>query len=436
MNLEDIIEIKKGQIQDAPVQYSVNAIVNCAKPTLMGSNSNVDGAIHTAIDNINGSAGFFKEKIKGKFAGSLKTDREDILRCSRGKAVITEGHGLCDYVIHAVGPVSDRDYSRSNGAYSSSCVEKLTECYQSIMKLVFEHPGIEKIGIPVISSGNYGFDFEYAFVIGLTAVYNALLEKKKEEGELFDYIGLRKVYFIIPDQQNYNTALNVYGRYEKTFQKEHRAVSRGVRESQKEFWREIYLYDNKKGYFTIAKAVRQILLFLRMHVFGIWTCIKDRVSKEDWVIRRETVEITSFIKMLLPVLLMWIVMNMHPCSFINVIFMLVIIYDLLDTVTYLLTLMFLSDIQRPSANVSRSLIMLVVNYIEVRLDITSVWMIICKLNKSLITTKMIFEYIIGNDKIVTFQWLNWINDGIKFFFLTIVLSYFSSHMRQRKFRTY
>lgn len=435
MNLENIIEIKKGQIQDAPVQYSVDAIVNCAKPTLMGSNSNVDGAIHTAIDNINGSTGFFKEKIKAKFADLLKTDREDILRCSRGKAVITEGYGLCEYVIHAVGPVSDRDYSRSNGAYSSSCVEKLTECYQSIMKLVFEYPGIEKIGIPVISSGNYGFDFEYAFVIGLTAVYNALLEKKKEEGELFEYIGLKKVYFIIPDQQNYNIAQDVYRRYEKTFQKEHRAVSRGVCESQKEFWREIYLYDNKKGYFTIAKIVRQILLFLRMHVLGIWTCIKDRVSKEDWVIRRETVEITSFIKMVLPVLLMWIVMSIHPCSFINIIFMVIIIYDLLDTVTYLLTLMFLSDIQRPSANVSRSLIMLVVNYIEVRLDITCIWMIICKLIKVPITVKTIFEYIISNSK-TTFQWLNWINNGIKFFFLTFVLSYFCSHMRQRKFRTY
>ena len=145
----------------------------------------------------------------------------------------------------------------------------------------------------------------------------------------------------------------MYKRYEKTFRKEHRAVSRGVKKSQKEFLREIKLYDNQKGYFTIAKIVRQTLLFLRMYILGLWTCIKDIVSQEDWVIRRETVEIISFAKMLIPIVLMSFAFVNNPCSFFGGVFMLVIIYDLLDTVTYLLSLMFLSDIQRPSANVSR-----------------------------------------------------------------------------------
>lgn len=56
----------------------------------------------------------------------------------------------------------------------------------------------------------------------------------------------------------------------------------------------------------------------------------------------------------------------------------VIIYDLLDTTTYLVALMFLADIQRPSANVIRSLLMLVVNYIEVELDIIVIYLIIGK----------------------------------------------------------
>lgn len=46
------------------------------------------------------------------------------------------------------------------------------------------------MAIPVISSGNYGFDFDYAFRIGLVTVYNELLEKKNEYRELFKEINL------------------------------------------------------------------------------------------------------------------------------------------------------------------------------------------------------------------------------------------------------
>ena len=41
---------------------------------------------------------------------------------------------------------------------------------------------------------------------------------------------------------------------------------------------------------------------------------------------------------------------------------------MLDTVTYLVALMLLADIQGPSANVIRSMILLLVNYVEVSLD--------------------------------------------------------------------
>ena len=105
--------------------------------------------------------------------------------------------------------------------------------------------------------------------------------------------------------------------------------------------------------------------------------------------------------------------------------MCIIVYNLLDTVTYLLSLMFLADIQRPSANVSRLLVMLVVNYIEVEFDVACIWMLLCNMKKSYMTMKIAVEYIIGSNVGNTFQWLDWINNGIKFFFLTIVLSYFS-----------
>lgn len=312
---------------------------------------------------------------------------------------------------------------------------KLTDCYENIMELVFSHPDIQSIALPVISSGNYGIDFEYAFTIGLTTVYNALLEKEKELRELSDFIELKKIYFVVTDIGNhYQLADNILERYKPIFFKEHRVVSRGAIQSQKEYWKEICLYDSKKGYFAIATGVRRLLLIIRWFL-GLWTYIKDLISKEDWVVRRQTVEVISVIKMGIPLPVLWLAFTYGKLEWVNIILLCVIGYDLLDTITYLLSLMLFADIQRPSANVSRSLIMLAVNYIEVELDMACVFMLIRNIQRDFQSMSMVLEFLIGDKGAELSKCLNWANSGIKFFFLTIVLSYFSSHMRLRKFRT-
>lgn len=435
MRLYSMIEIKKMNIQDAPQRLEVDAIVNCANPTLMGSDSNVDGAIHAAVDCVNRERGYFKRKIIDQFEPALETRGENVIRCSRGEAVITKGYGLCKYIIHAVGPESDENRCKPKNIYSSSCVAKLTDCYENIMELVFSHPDIQSIALPVISSGNYGIDFEYAFTIGLTTVYNALLEKEKELRELSDFIELKKIYFVVTDIGNhYQLADNILERYKPIFFKEHRVVSRGAIQSQKEYWKEICLYDSKKGYFAIATGVRRLLLIIRWFL-GLWTYIKDLISKEDWVVRRQTVEVISVIKMGIPLPVLWLAFTYGKLEWVNIILLCVIGYDLLDTITYLLSLMLFADIQRPSANVSRSLIMLAVNYIEVELDMACVFMLIRNIQHDFQSMSMVLKFLIGDKGAELSKCLNWANSGIKFFFLTIVLSYFSSHMRLRKFRT-
>ena len=432
--LESMIEIRKGSIETAAQDLVVNAIVNCADPTLMGSDSNVDGAIHRAIDGKAGKKDFFKSKIKKEFKGKYHSQKEKIVRCQRGEAVITKGYGVCDYIIHAVGPESDRNAGKING-YSSSCVEKLTSCYKNIMDLVFKYPDIEKIAIPIISSGNYGYDFEYAFTIGLVTVYNTLLEKKHNMKELFDYISLKKVYFVIYDvNNNYDIASTIYEKYKKVFQKEHRAVIRGTGKSQQEFRKEISLYDEQKGYFAVAKFFRELLIILRI-IFGFWTYLKDLISKEDWVIRRQTVEITVFIKMFLPLLFIAGLNSCNSRKLCGILFF-ITVYDLVDTVTYLIALMILADIQRPSANVCRSLLMLAVNYVEVELDITAVYYFINFLRDNKKSWLDIINYIMNVQGADNVAWLAFVNEGIQFFFLTIALSYFINHIRLRKFRTY
>ena len=170
MQLENMIEIRSVKVEDAVKKLNVNAVVNSANPSLIGSHSNVDYAIHNAVDTIQNQQGWLDNKLVQVFEEQYHTSKRDIIRCNRGDAVITKGYGFCEYIIYAVGPKSDRNNGRYG--YSSSCVETLAACYKKIMKLIFEHPAIERVAIPVISSGNYNFDFEYAFKIGLTTVYN------------------------------------------------------------------------------------------------------------------------------------------------------------------------------------------------------------------------------------------------------------------------
>ena len=433
--LESMIKIHKGKIEEFVEQYNIDAVVNCANPSLMGSKSNVDNAIHKAVNQSKGNVKNLKDIIIEKFEDECHTKKENIIRCRRGEVVITDGGTFCKHVIHAVGPKSDRNKGKNYG-YSSSCVQKLASCYKEIMKIIFEYQDIETVAIPIISSGNYGFDFEYAFRIGLVSVYNELLDKKNEYRELFDQINLKQIYFVILDEaNNYDKACKIYDEYREVFQKEHRAVYNSFIDSQRAFWNEINLYDEQKGYFAIAKLFRKLLIILR-YIFGFWTWLKDIFGKKDWVLRKKTIEWVAFIKMFIPIISIMFI-NMFSMNNGLYVVTIVILYNLLDTTTYLIALMFLADIQRPSANIIRSLLMLIVNYIEVELDIMTLYYLVGKIfySKTYAYGQLI-DFIMGDNGNMSGinNLINFANKGIQFFFLTVVLSYFSNHMRARKFR--
>lgn len=171
-------------------------------------------------------------------------------------------------------------------------------------------------------------------------------------------------------------------------------------------------------------------------ILGLWTYVKDLISKRDWVLRRQTVEIMTFIKMLIPVPLMLLYQGYAGNNVVKWLILIMLLYNLADTVTYLIALMFFADIQRPSANLSRSLIMLIVNYIEVELDVAAIYLVTQNFRHVAVSFNDAVNLAIGCEADNLCRWLKFGNTGIKFFFLTVVLSYFSSHMRQRKFRTY
>ena len=432
--LEDLLVIVKGDIADKEMldKRNIDTIVNAANSTLMGSNQGVDGAIHRKISNLN-------QKILLELGG--KDGRESRkLRCPSGKAVVTSGYDLCKYIIHVVG-------AKYDGAgelwldCSSSRIYALESCYFEIVDQIRKKPEIRNVAIPVISSGDYGFPFETAVEVAIAGICNAIIDWKNREPESFELSALETIYLFIyhnapaKQEEYFQCAWKVMQGYLPVLRRGRRVVFQKSMKAHMRYLKEIKEYDENRGYFFCAKTVRILLMVIRL-AFLPGMFLKDLFGKRDWVRRRQFVEIFTMCKMALPLLFLLLgAWNWQPW-----LTPWVIGYNLCGTVTYLMVLIIMPDIQRPSANLIRSIIMLFINYMEVSLDMAVLYIWYYKGQIS-VWEAAAFG-LLGNqaqtgtlaagsaDYIFMFA-----DSGIKFFFLTVVFGYFSSHMRQRRFKS-
>lgn len=411
-------------------KYNIDTIVNAAKPTLMGSTQGVDGAIHAAIP-----------KFNQKIISELKMDEvRDVVCCQRGEAVLTSGYNLSKYIIHVVGASYDgKDGKKEN--CSSSRVQILESCYREVIRIAREHHEIAAIGIPVVGAGEYGMPFELAARIAVVSTANALIDWIEKDPESFEMAELKRVVFFIYHEKEeirkelYRQFISILEEYDSLLRKNRKMVFQSSFKAQKRYIWEIVRYDTTRGYFSVAQKVRLVLMCLRFIYFPSML-LKDKLGKNDWKKRRQVVELTAFLKVFLPVLLWYIGDWLWGIPVARGILIFLDMYLLTGTLSYLLALLLYADIQRASANIIRSLIMLFVNYVEVSLDMALLMHL--AYGKGIGTLETVAYGVLGRwpdravESLLDYTFL-YADSGIRFFFTSLIFGYFANHMRQRKF---
>ena len=132
---------------DITTDAQADAIVNAANPGLRGGGG-VDGAIHRAA------------------GASVLEECRRLGGCPVGQAKVTRAGRLpASFIIHAVGPVW-------RGGRSDEAA-LLASCYRAAIELAAGHR-CERLALPAISTGVYGYPLEQAAAIALEATRAAM----------------------------------------------------------------------------------------------------------------------------------------------------------------------------------------------------------------------------------------------------------------------
>lgn len=117
------------------------------------------------------------------------------------------------------------------------------------------------------------------------------------------------------------------------------------------------------------------------------------------------------------------------------------IWVMADTVTCLLALIFLSDIQGPSANQLRSLILLIFNYLEMVFGLSLFYYLYCHCEYTELKIGFwnaldygVLGAVHSAVKISsTFRIIEYAKSGTNFLFMALAFGFFSAHLKQRSY---
>lgn len=195
----------------------------------------------------------------------------------------------------------------------------------------------------------------------------------------------------------------------------------------------MYLYDKgQRGCYGLAKGFRYFLILVRFLYFPsmILRSLIRRAGRvgEKWVIDIETLFQSVVVS------LAFVIFNNYDVGWGHTLLVGLVTYVLVDIITYLLGLVFLADIQRPSANVIRSVFLIGINYVSSMLCVAFYHYVMFPHSGEWAA----FDFaILGNANFIAVNtWqhlLTYLQMGIEFFFMTLIFAFFMGHLKQRKY---
>ena len=419
--ISSIFKIEKGDIIQLAKAKKVDTIVNSANPSLM-MGEGLDEKIHSEINSINGGLESFNDKIRHELDGNIMY-AEQIIRCEEGCAVLTKGYLLCDKIVHTVGPYYDK---------TNSSVQQLENCYKSILKIAFENHEIRKIAIPVISACSKDFEYEKAVKIAVVSINNYLIRLKRKNPVALNEI--EEITLVI--YQHDEKYQEIRAEYKNIIEKEKISHYRTYIEAQKAYFWEIWKNDStKRECFSIARVFRCILVLARF-LYIPSMLLREMARKKDWEFGKIWIDIEVVLQTIIAMLCV-VVTNVPVNIGSDIIFYVFVGYILVDIITYLMGLIFLADIQQPSANVTRSILLIGVNYFSC---VSCVAALYYKLYPELGEWAAYDFALLGRSSIEAMngalRFLLYLQGSINFFFMTLIFAFFIGHLKQRNFSDY
>lgn len=302
---------------------------------------------------------FKKTKNLIKSEVKSRNQNDSAIRCEYGDVNLISIQNSDKYILNIANmpkPKNDaeKNYDENN---NYSCTKTYVDLIRSGYKKALDklvRAGCENIVVPIIEESK---DTDLILKVCVQAINNFLVKLKDEDEELYSNIDEIKV--IVLDKENINKVTSLKNSLCG------KKLSLLNKESYQLYLNDLNAYDSsKRGYFGILKWLR-IGLLKTEKAFPLTSYLKENFSKEDWKKRRIVLEIKTVFQVLIPAL--GIVSFNKNNWFINAIFISVTGYFLLETIIYITKLIVLSDIQSPGASSIRSLVLVFLNYIELKL---------------------------------------------------------------------
>jgi len=323
---------------------------------------------------------------------------------------------------------------------SKSCIDVLKNTYEKTFEKFLSLESTT-IAIPIISSGSYSFPFELASKVQIASIFNWMLKLKNKNVEAYSRI--EKIYLVVFSERDFELYMKIYSKYNKSMLEERQLLVLKTNESIDAYSKEINYYDFKKrNYFGITKLFR-LFLVKSDAIFFLSYILKKIFADKDWHTRRIFIEFEVILKTVFSLVLLFIPIDNSTLKIVAII---ISIYLLMETITYLSKLVFLSDIQNASANILRSILLLFFNCAELNLIFAFLYKSFNVLSKvdstGSVITRTSIDYLhfscVNSTNIpvnIVGKTLVCIQTAVQFYVITIVLAYFIGNFKKIKFNS-